>query len=743
MSQRKGKPSKKKTNKKATKKVAAKPRVSAKPKVQLQLPAVPALLARLNARHFWYVFGVLAVVTFLLASRSGVNEDDNYQIDYSDKLLAYYTTMGQDTSALYVEKGNMHYYGGFFEVLSGGTTAALGLHVDNPDYHVVRHLWVALFGLLTMLFVALTVKRLVGWHGALLALILMFLSPRFLGHSLMNPKDIPFACGYMMALYFSCRWLDEIPKVSWPTLLGLGAGIMIAISTRVGGFLAVGNLGLFAVIAFAIGVGKIPKAERSKYFLSYLGYGTIPVVGGIIAALLFWPYALADPIAHVQEALGAFSKFGTGIRMLYDGSNIMSTTVPEGYLFQWLWMSLPIFTLLGFVGALACLPYLVRRINGLSLGMILFAAVFPLVYIALKDSVLYDGLRHLLFIVPPVMVLVGIFWTLALRYALAGSQAVKIGGIALLAVLLIEPAIFIARNSTHPYVYFNPLAGGVSGAYGEYELEYWGVSAKQAVEWLEAQGKLNPPPGDTLKIGTNFYFSVSKYLRRDHKGKAKTVYVRHHQRFDQDWDYGIFINRYIDGPHLRAGTWPTSRTIHTIDANGKPICAIYERKSDQAFTGRAAEKRGDFVTAVTAYQAEVATHPDNELAWVGLANASLNTGNFATTESAARKAIEILPEYANAQYYLALSAMYQQRVDQAIPLFQQVIDWDDRFYLAHYFLATIYKDRQDLQTALGYANKVIEINPRFKQGYLLLAEIFDQANNAELAAKYRSAAASL
>ena len=46
-----------------------------------------------------------------------------------------------------------------------------------------------------------------GWLAGLLALLMIFLTPSFLGHSLMNPKDIPFATGYIMSLFFTYRLL--------------------------------------------------------------------------------------------------------------------------------------------------------------------------------------------------------------------------------------------------------------------------------------------------------------------------------------------------------------------------------------------------------------------------------------------------------------------------------------------------------------------------------------------------------
>jgi hypothetical protein len=46
----------------------------------------------------------------------------------------------------------------------------------------------------------------------------------------------------------------------------------------------------------------------------------------------------------------------------------------------------------------------------------------------------------------------------------------------------------------HPYeyVYFNEAQGGLSGAYGKFEIEYMGTSAKEAVEWISKNAPTDP-----------------------------------------------------------------------------------------------------------------------------------------------------------------------------------------------------------------------------------------------------------
>lgn len=736
MAKQSGKNRKSKTSKAtAQKKPAAKKKVAAKPAPKPIV--IPALLQQIGARHFWYTFAAVSLITMVLALQSGINGDDLYQVDYSEKLMDYYTTMGQDTAALFVEKGNMHLYGGLFEVVAGTTNRVFNLEPLSWSYHVVRHFWIAVFGIFTLLFTGLTAKKFGGWPAAVLALLFLFLSPRFLGHSMINPKDIPFACGYMMSIYFACRWLEEIPKVSKATMAGLAAGIAIAVATRVGGLLAVALFGLFGIISFLMQFRKTEVKERLSLLSKYALYGFIPIAVGLGVSLLFWPFALVDPVAHISEALAAFSNLKVEIRVLFGGDNVMSSDAPPTYLFTWFLQTIPLFSLLGLIGIVFAAPFLWRRYRDYRMLFLLLAGVFPGIYVVLKDSTLHDGWRHMIFMYAPLVVLISLFWNYLLEVALQKEKNMKIAGLVVLGLLLLEPASFIAGNSSYPYLYFNPAFGGVKGAYGQYELDYWGVSAKKAADWLMDEG-LIPQGNDTIKVMTNFYFNVDRYLRNRFDGKVRVDYVAYDKRFEKEWDYGIFVNRFIDGSQLRNDGWPSSRAIHTIEVGGKPVCAVYERGQGYAFQGRAREKTQDWAGAIQAYTQETAAYPDNELAWLGLANASMTTGNFSGAQAATEKALLVNPAFASAFYYQGMIKFYQQQRQEAIPLFEKVVELDDRFYLAHFFLGQIYKDNNDLTTAFNYARRAVEISPRFKQGYLLMADIYDRNQNPQKAQEMRN-----
>ncbi|MCB9284374.1 MAG: tetratricopeptide repeat protein [Lewinellaceae bacterium] len=694
---------------------------------------------------FWAASALFLVLTLVLANGSGINGDDSYQDDYSEKLVNYYLTGGADTSALNIPKGNMQLYGGFFELVTGFTNRALGYSIEDPSYHNVRHLYNGLFGWLAMLFVGLFVRQVAGWRYGLLAFLFMWLSPRFLGHSLMNPKDIPFAMGYMMSLYFMLRWLKGMPKIRWGDLIGLAVGIGIALGLRAGGLLLFAYLGLFAGLDFLFKNGVKGLFSKSKLVGNYALIGLGVALIGFVFALLVWPYAMQSPIEHTREALSAFSKFGTRIRVLFQGENIMSDQTPWYYPIVWIVNTTPLYALVGIFGGLIAFPLLWRRFGPMPVIMAAFAGVFPIAYIIYSDAILYDGWRHLLFAYPGLAALAALLWVeLDIRAQKAAKPYFRYALWGILALTMIEPALFIARNPGFPYVYFNPLEGGMKGAHGYFEEDYWGVSVRQAVERMDKEGLLKAKPdGSPVMIASSFSYNLEKALGPEYKGKVATAYVKYSQRYEKDWDYGIFPSRYIRGPHLRNGIWPPSSQIFSISANGSPLTAVLGAGEKHAHKGEQLSKAGDFAGAIGEFQQEVAQYPDNELAWIGLANAYLNTQQAQLALDAAEKALKVAPENLSALFLKGLALLNKGDQSGAVSTFQEAIRVDDTYSVAYYYLALIQAQTSDFTSALSNLEKALQSNPRFKQAYELAAQIMDQMGNPQRANELRQQAAKL
>ena len=100
----------------------------------------------------------------------------------------------------------------------------------------------------------------------------------------------------------------------------------------------------------------------------------------------------------------------------------------------------------------------------------------------MSGATIYDGVRHLLFTYPPFVVLAAAGWRGSLE---SPSWKPKTLVAVALGLGLLEPAVFQWRNHPNQAVYFNALAGGPRGAFGRYELDYWGNSLLQGAQWAD------------------------------------------------------------------------------------------------------------------------------------------------------------------------------------------------------------------------------------------------------------------
>ena len=118
--------------------------------------------------------------------------------------------------------------------------------------------------------------------------------------------------------------------------------------------------------------------------------------------------------------------------------------------------------------------------------------MFPPVYAVVKGSNLYDGMRHFLFIVPPMAVLAGVvlehLWRATRRIRPGRAQAalaIVFGG----ACALVSAYHLALLVRLHPVqsVYFNRASGGIPAAYENYDIDYYATSYGATLKLLQRE----------------------------------------------------------------------------------------------------------------------------------------------------------------------------------------------------------------------------------------------------------------
>ena len=417
---------------------------------------------------------LLLLVTMVALSRDfGFTWDERFQQHYGEQLW-HYVHGDLPRSTFDTDEGNQYLYGGLVELV-----AVSAQHAVHADTYVVRHAVNALFGWAGIVIAGLAAGRAFGRRAGWLAAVLLTLAPRYFGDAMNNPKDVPFAAMAMAVLGITLTLDWTRPRLSWSRAALLAIAIALSINIRPLGLVlllyAAGVIGLGSLLAavFTSDEQRWPRFGRNVLMLVVVGLVAVP------AGTLVWPYAQAQPFVRPLTAFITTTQldWAQGFDVLFAGQNVGAGSLPSTYVPTWLLMTLPPVVLAGFA-----LSWLVMR-RGLQQavawgGLLAFASV-PVVAAIVRHATIYDGIRHLLFVVPPMVVLAAAGWS-----ALLETRA-RVIGVLLLTLGLAEPLLFQLRNHPNQIIYFTPLMGGPQAAFARYDMDYWGNSVLQAVAWTD------------------------------------------------------------------------------------------------------------------------------------------------------------------------------------------------------------------------------------------------------------------
>jgi hypothetical protein len=179
---------------------------------------------------------------------------------------------------------------------------------------------------------------------------------------------------------------------------------------------------------------------------------------------------------------------------------------------------------------------------------IALAALLPLAVTVIARPAMYNGIRHFVFVLPPLAVMGGLAGAWIAERALRARRSALIAVSLLFAAGIALPVIGMVRLHPYEYVWFNQLAGGVRAAQSRYMLDYWGLALKQAGEALRlelARRGERPPQGRKWRIAVC--------------GPHPPAQVALGEQFEPTWDpngadfalmLGVFYCARIDAPQL-------------------------------------------------------------------------------------------------------------------------------------------------------------------------------------------------
>jgi len=442
--------------------------------------------------------GVVAALTF---RDYGLGWDDYTHAEYADLLLRMYDSGFKDTGAL--SFANLYMYGGGFDM------AAALLHKLIPlELFETRRLLGAIVGVIGLAVTWRLARRVGGPLAGLAALLLLALCPIFYGHMFMNPKDAPFAVAMIILMMGLVRLAEEYPSPTPRTVLIVGLGAGLSIGSRVLGGLALvyALIGFIPLLVEQVRTQGARKAGRR--FLHVLYLLTPGLILGYLIMGLIWPWSIIG-VANPLRALTYFSHFfEKPWKELFDGALVSVPDMPWSYLPTLFALQLPEVMLgLAIAGVVTTFVMLTRtEVSARSktvLLMLTLAATLPLVIAMVKRPALYNGIRHFIFVVPPMAVLGGLAFEWAMAWMKDHRRSWQPAALAVFIFGLLLSLGEMIRLHPYQYTHFNHIAGTVREADDRFMLDYWGLALKQASDGLREQlieKQEAPPHGRKWKV---------------------------------------------------------------------------------------------------------------------------------------------------------------------------------------------------------------------------------------------------
>jgi hypothetical protein len=324
----------------------------------------------------------------------------------------------------------------------------------------------------------------------------------------MNPKDAPFAVAMVVLMLGLVRLAEEYPAPSPRTVLIIGIGAGLAIGCRILGGLAL----VYAVFGFTpllLEEVRSQSAREAAHRFAHVVYVLLPgLVFGYLVMGLVWPWSIMEP-ANPFHALTYFSHFfEKPWKEMFEGALVSVPDMPWSYLPTLFALQLPEVLLgllaAGVVGTFMSLSHKdVTSRRKTILLMLTLAATLPLVIAMVKRPALYNGIRHFIFVIPPMTVLAGVTFAWGMNWLKSNKRSWQPAVLAVFAFGLLLPLGEMIRLHPYQYAHFNHLAGTVRSADNLFTLDYWGLSLKQASDGLReelVERQEVPPLGRKWKV---------------------------------------------------------------------------------------------------------------------------------------------------------------------------------------------------------------------------------------------------
>jgi hypothetical protein len=510
----------------------------------------------------------LVVIALLTFRDYAISNDEGVQHHYGELILSYYASGFEDQTVFNFK--NFYLYGGLFDIVAVGLAHLLPV---NP--YDLRHIICALIGIGGIGAATATARLIAGSRAAAITAITLSTCGVWYGPMFNHTKDIPFAAAMMGATLFLIRIARSLPLPRTNDLAAFGLLAGAALGIRVLGLLLVIYAGM-AILLYLPG----PQIDLTRSRWRFAALSALRLLPALLLAyllmILAWPWAALAPLNPIRGLL-EFSDFQYQIRTALAGQIYDMANVPRLYVPIYILIRMPLLTLLGATLAMlfATVPRIAPDANPQhrrDIALIILTVAFPLICQAAAHGPAFTGLRHFLFVIPPLAVLAGSGLDAALTTLARRGRRIGNRGFAVMLACLVWNAVTLIRLHPYEYLFYNSVVGGLEGASRRYDLDYWFGSMPEALARLESYLRQS---GSEDGVRPPRVYSVAVCGERPSFEKNVTL-PQLRWDFMPEWDQSDF---FLAPTHMNCDMDLDGEVIGTVERLGVIIAYIKDRRA--------------------------------------------------------------------------------------------------------------------------------------------------------------------
>ncbi len=421
----------------------------------------------------------------------------------------------------------------------------LFIQIFSTKYQIeANHLTNLFFSLCTIIGIKKLSKELFNDKVSIIVFLILFFFPAFNGHMGFNSKDTILALCHVWIFYLSIKYLknQHIKKKSnnYINYIAILASVGSGINLYFLGSLI--PLFVFLILDFFIFKKIVSKKFNSKRLLVNLLYGVLIFY---LLLVIFWidthQNIIILPLKLFLEWFSHDFPWVGYPYILVNGDYYLYNDIPKSYLFINIIFRSPEYFLLLYtlfpVIILTSISFYKKKFSffNYKLGLLFSMIIFPFCLLYFTPFSIYDGLRHVLWMLPYLCIIPA----LVIYYLLENIKNIKEKITLSFTSLLIIYFLFnFFLITPYQYTYLNAFNGKIGDRYKKFENDYWGASLKELIKKmdLDKASKIKFATCGINQKNAEYYLRKNGYSKLRFGNEKNSTYIIMTNRVTLDKD---------------------------------------------------------------------------------------------------------------------------------------------------------------------------------------------------------------